>query len=47
MISIPSDNSKIKFLALESELKFELGVTYEPISAYLAVILPEYGAFIK
>ena len=31
----------------ESELKFELGVTYEPISAYLAVIFPAYGAFIK
>ena len=46
-ISRPSDSWKILFSALDSELKFELGTTYEPISAYLAVIFPGWGAFIK
>jgi len=39
-ISRPSDSSKIKFLVLGSELKFVLGVTKDPISAYFAVIFP-------
>ena len=47
IISIPSDNSKIKFLEFGFELKFALGVTYDPISTYFAVISPLNGAFIK
>ena len=47
IISIPSDNSKIKFLEFGFELKFALGVTYDPVSTYFAVIFPSNGAFMK